>query len=107
MMEEVKKQGNGSDTTQTRTPLVGERKAVKRVKKRAKKDKGRKRVGLKYGFDKLEKGGALTVPHADGKAGKVTVYEDVRRLAYEFGKLHDVKFEVEKKRSRVLCTRIK
>lgn len=107
MTQEVENRVNGEGKAEARTLPVRKKKAVKRAKKRAKKERASKKAGLKYPFDSLSKGQSFTIPHADAKAGKVTVRKNVRRLAYEYGKLHGVKFEVEKKGSRVLCTRIK
>jgi Zn/Cd-binding protein ZinT len=99
---------NGRLKAKTRTAVVRQKKAQKQRKKEAKKEKAAKKAGLKYGFDTLNPGQKFTIPHADKKAGKVTVRENVRVLAYEYGKRHGMQFRVEEvEGKKVQVTRVK
>jgi hypothetical protein len=94
--------------------------AIKKVNRKA-KGKGKAAVvrqkkdfgngngkALKYGFDSLNKRQSLLVPDADGKAGKVTILQNVKVLSYEYGKRHGMKFRVKRTDDgQVECTRIK
>ena len=104
----TKKKVNGSGNGKERTPPVGERKAVKSRKKRAKKEKAAQKHALKYPFDTLDKGQSFTIPDADKATGKVTVLQNVKVLSYEFGKRHGLKFKIKRTDDgQVECTRIK
>jgi hypothetical protein len=64
---------------------------------RQKKDSGNGKIGqkaLKYPFDTLNKGESFTIENADQMTGAVTVRENVRVLAFEYGKRHGLKFKV-------------
>jgi hypothetical protein len=65
-------------------------------------------IKLKYSFDQLAMGKSLTIEDADKPAGKVTVRENVRVLAYEFGLRHGMKFKVSPiEEGKCTVTRIK
>jgi len=78
---------------------------------RQKKDSGNGKIAhkaLKYPFDTLDKGKSFVIPDADGKAGKVSILQNVKILSYEFGKRHGLKFRVKRTDDgQVECTRIK
>ncbi len=62
---------------------------------RQKKDSGNGGFKFKYPFiSQLDKGKSLTIEGADQMEGNVTKRENVRRLAYEFGLRHGMKFKV-------------
>ena len=63
---------------------------------------------LKYPFDSLEKGQSFVVEGADQMEGKVTRHENVRVLAFEYGKRHGMRFKVSPIEERkCVVTRLK
>lgn len=96
MKKKNEKKVNGSGNGKERTAPVGEEKAIKPRKKRAKKEKTVKKPCLKYAFDTLNKGQSFTIENPQGMEGKVTRRENVRVLASEYGKRNNMRFEVSK-----------
>jgi hypothetical protein len=99
----------GKDKAKAQKAVVRQKKAQKQKGKEGKKEKeAKKPPALKYSFDTLNKGQSLTIEDADKPAGKVTVRENARVLAFEYGKRNDMVFKVSPiKDGRCVVTRLK